>query len=57
MLRTFNCGIGMVIVASPGRSGEVIAALQEADETPIHIGEIVAREQDAVVYSGTLGKS
>jgi phosphoribosylformylglycinamidine cyclo-ligase len=57
MLRTFNCGIGMVIVASRGRSGEVVAALQEADENPIHIGEVVAREQDAVVYSGSLGKA
>ncbi len=57
MLRTFNCGIGMIIVASAGRSGEVVAALQEAGETPLHIGEVVCRETDAVIYSGSLGKS
>ncbi|MCH9809305.1 MAG: phosphoribosylformylglycinamidine cyclo-ligase [Alphaproteobacteria bacterium] len=57
MLRTFNCGIGMVVVASPGRSGEVVAALQEAGETPFLIGEVIPRDSDAVSYSGRLGTS
>lgn len=42
MLRTFNCGIGMVIVAAEARAGEVLAALKQAGEKPITIGEVVA---------------
>jgi phosphoribosylformylglycinamidine cyclo-ligase len=42
MLRTFNCGIGMVIVADKARAGDVIAALKEAGEAPIIIGDVIA---------------
>jgi len=42
MLRTFNCGIGMVVVADMGRAGDVMAALTEAGEAPRVIGEIIA---------------
>jgi phosphoribosylformylglycinamidine cyclo-ligase len=41
MLRTFNCGIGMVVVAAKARAGEVMAALAAAGESPLLIGEIV----------------
>jgi phosphoribosylformylglycinamidine cyclo-ligase len=65
MLRTFNCGIGMVIVAEQARADEVIAALKDAGEKPMVIGQIVAGtgnkssakgkgEAEAVVYSGEL---
>jgi phosphoribosylformylglycinamidine cyclo-ligase len=40
MLRTFNCGIGMVIVAEAARADNVIAALTTAGEVPVRIGEI-----------------
>jgi phosphoribosylformylglycinamidine cyclo-ligase len=42
MLRTFNCGIGMIVVAEKARSGSVISALQEAGEAPHVLGEIIA---------------
>ncbi len=42
MLRTFNCGIGMVVIAEKARAGEVIAALTEAGEAPVILGEIIA---------------
>lgn len=41
MLRTFNCGIGMIVVADKSRAGEVVSALQEAGEAPHIIGEII----------------
>jgi phosphoribosylformylglycinamidine cyclo-ligase len=40
MLRTFNCGIGMIIVAARDAADEVASALSGAGETPIRIGEV-----------------
>jgi len=55
MLRTFNCGIGMVVVAAKSRADEVLAALQSAGETPVRLGEIIARDaQPRVLTSGRL---
>ena len=42
MLKTFNCGIGMVAVVAHGKADDVLAALREAGEAPIVIGEITA---------------
>ena len=41
MLRTFNCGIGMVVVAEASRAAEAEAALKAAGEAPVRVGEIV----------------
>ena len=54
MLRTFNCGIGMVIVVDPARRDAVIAALRAAGEAPVGLGRLIPREGDAVVYTGRL---
>jgi phosphoribosylformylglycinamidine cyclo-ligase len=40
MLRTFNCGIGMVVVAARAAANEVASALSSAGETPIRVGEV-----------------
>jgi phosphoribosylformylglycinamidine cyclo-ligase len=40
MLRTFNCGIGMIVVAAREGAHEVASALSHAGETPIRIGEV-----------------
>ncbi len=65
MLKTFNCGIGMVLVVAKAEADQVVRMLQEAGEAPYVIGEIVppggARsdakgkgETWAVQYAGAL---
>ena len=55
MLRTFNCGIGMVVVASRQRADEAEAALRAAGESPMKIGEIIeAAEGERVLMNGAL---
>jgi len=55
MLRTFNCGIGMIVVAEAAQADAVMAALAEAGEKPVRLGEVTARGADeAVVYRGKL---
>ncbi len=55
MLRAFNCGIGMVVVASAPGAGEVETALRAAGEKPLRIGEIIETDgAERVVTRGTL---
>jgi phosphoribosylformylglycinamidine cyclo-ligase len=43
MARTFNCGIGMVVVTTADAAGRIAGALREAGETVYRIGSIVER--------------
>jgi phosphoribosylformylglycinamidine cyclo-ligase len=45
MLRTFNCGIGMAVVAEPAQASAVRAAFEAAGETVFEIGRIQARAE------------
>jgi phosphoribosylformylglycinamidine cyclo-ligase len=65
MLRTFNCGIGLVLVVARSEAETVVATLAAAGETPIMIGEVEPGrgvksqakgkgEAEAVRYSDTL---
>ncbi len=54
MMRTFNCGIGMVIVVASGQAAQVAAVLQEAGETVTTIGRIVPRRDAGVIYRGSI---
>jgi len=56
MLRTFNCGIGMVVVAAPEQASAVEEALARAGETVVRLGRLGARDGgDPVHYAGRLG--
>ncbi|MBV7409642.1 phosphoribosylformylglycinamidine cyclo-ligase [Maritimibacter sp. DP1N21-5] len=52
MLKTFNCGIGMVLVVDPAQAGAVKSTLEAAGETVYQIGRMNAGE--GVGYLGSL---
>jgi phosphoribosylformylglycinamidine cyclo-ligase len=55
MLRTFNCGIGMVAVVDEKNADAVIAAFQQNGDTAVRIGKLVAGSGEAkTVYRGAL---
>jgi phosphoribosylformylglycinamidine cyclo-ligase len=55
MLRTFNCGIGMIVIVAPNDADAVAAAFTRAGESVTRIGEVIRRlDEPRVVYDGTL---
>jgi phosphoribosylaminoimidazole synthetase len=54
MMRTFNCGIGMIAVVAAGQAAQVAAVLQQAGETVAPIGRIVPRRDAGVIYRGSI---
>ncbi len=56
MLRTFNCGVGMIAVVSPDKAEEVAAVLEAEGETVFRLGRMVGRAEGAhgTVYKGSL---
>jgi len=52
MLRTFNCGLGMLVVVRADAADAVEAALSASGETPSRVGRIEPRTGDAVVFDG-----
>jgi phosphoribosylformylglycinamidine cyclo-ligase len=56
MLRTFNCGVGMVVVVSAKDAKATATALQRAGETVVTLGHIRKRagKEPQVYYTGEL---
>lgn len=54
MLRTFNCGIGMVVVVAADKAQAVTSVLEANGERVVQMGELIADEKSEVTYEGTL---
>jgi phosphoribosylformylglycinamidine cyclo-ligase len=56
MLRTFNCGVGMIAIVAPDHADAVAAVLAREGERVKRIGEVVSVADDTprVSYGGTL---
>jgi phosphoribosylformylglycinamidine cyclo-ligase len=56
MLRTFNCGIGMIVVVEARAANKVAAILTREGESVVHLGELVAaaKGKPRVTYTGRL---
>lgn len=54
MLRTFNCGIGMVLVVAEAEAAGVTQALTDAGEQVFTLGQMVPKAAERVVYTGSL---
>jgi phosphoribosylformylglycinamidine cyclo-ligase len=55
MLRTFNCGIGLIAIVKPEGRDDVLKVLRNAGEEPVEIGRLVKGSGEPVVnFIGTL---
>jgi phosphoribosylformylglycinamidine cyclo-ligase len=54
MLRAFNCGIGMVLVAAAAEAEAVADSLRAAGEAPIALGHVIPAAAERVVTAGRL---
>uniref|UniRef100_A0A0K0DPK4 phosphoribosylformylglycinamidine cyclo-ligase n=1 Tax=Angiostrongylus cantonensis TaxID=6313 RepID=A0A0K0DPK4_ANGCA len=49
MMRTFNCGIGFVLVVAASDVSAVEQRLIDASETPVRIGSVVKKQGDSLI--------
>jgi phosphoribosylformylglycinamidine cyclo-ligase len=54
MLRTFNCGIGMIAVVSAAEADAVAEVLGRDGDTIVRLGDIAERTDTAVTFSGRI---
>ena len=55
MLRTFNCGIGMIAIVEPDNVDQVMQVFSDAGETVAQLGTVIPAEgEHRVVYNGHL---
>ncbi|WP_019673678.1 phosphoribosylformylglycinamidine cyclo-ligase [Psychrobacter lutiphocae] len=51
MYRTFNCGVGFVVVLPADVADQAVTILNKAGESAFKLGEIINRTDEAVVYA------
>ncbi|WP_436641384.1 phosphoribosylformylglycinamidine cyclo-ligase [Microbaculum sp. FT89] len=56
MLRTFNCGVGMVVVVEAGKAEAVETLLRDLGETVWRLGRLCAGDDPSVRYAGSLSR-
>ena len=57
MLRTFNCGVGMIVIIDREHEKEAMQVLKSAGEDVFKLGHIISGSEAPVVFSGQLGSS
>ncbi len=57
MTRTFNCGIGMIVVTGAKDADTVTTALTDAGETVVPLGALVRRRGEAILWRNHLRQS
>lgn len=55
MLRTYNCGIGMIVIVEAKDAADITSLLQQQGEKVIALGTVIPRQDKGVVYKGHLG--
>jgi phosphoribosylformylglycinamidine cyclo-ligase len=55
LLRTFNCGIGMIAIVRPDATEQVCDIFKESGESVALLGEVIEAEgEQRVIYNGHL---
>jgi len=54
MLKTFNCGTGMIAVVDSGSADDVVAALSATGERVAPLGQVIEHTGEPVEFAGTL---
>jgi phosphoribosylformylglycinamidine cyclo-ligase len=54
MLRTFNCGVGMLVAVAPDDAQKLVDHLNAAGEIASVVGRLTARAEEAVTFEGKL---
>ena len=54
MLRTFNCGVGMLVAVNPADAAKLVDHLNAAGETASIVGQLVERADEPVIFEGKL---
>ncbi|MNY68281.1 Phosphoribosylformylglycinamidine cyclo-ligase [compost metagenome] len=54
MLRTFNCGVGMLVAVAPDDAEKLVDHLSGAGEIASIVGKLTARTGEPVTFDGKL---